>query len=170
MAELWDLYTKDRIPLGKTIERGKQNGCAAYHLVVFIVVKNSRGEYLITQRAPEKSFGGKWEFTGGSVLSGEDSESAAIRETFEETGIDHSNSKRTYIGSDIGIWDDGAMGWHGDIDDLWLFEADFDIESVKLQAGETTKAAWATRDEIRALAQEKKFCNLNIFKKYADRF
>lgn len=170
MAEYWDLYTKDRAPLGKTIERGKQNGCAAYHLVVFVVVRNSKGEYLITKRAPKKSFGGKWEFTGGSALSGENSETAAMREALEETGIDHSSSKRTFIGSDIGIWDDGALGWHGDIDDLWLFEADFDINSVKLQKGETTDVKWATRDDIDALSREKRFCNLNIFKKYADRF
>ena len=133
MAELWDLYDENRAPLGRTVERGKQDGCAAYHVVVVVAVKNSRGEFLITLRDKSKEFfGGYWEFTGGSALAGETSEAAALREAKEETGIDHRGSRRTLIHSFKRIFDDGKLGWHGDFWDLWLFEADFPIESVVL--------------------------------------
>ena len=166
MAELWDLYDENRAPLGRTVERGKQDGCAAYHVVVVIAVKNSRGEYLITLRDKNKEFfGGLWEFTGGSALAGETSEDAALRETKEETGIDHTLSKRTLLFTKTRIWDDGKLGWHGDFWDYWLFEADFPIERVALQIGETVDAKWASRDELIALDKVGKFFNHDYLKK-----
>ena len=162
MEELWDLYDKNRNPLGKKVARGNHDGCAAYHIVVFVAVKNSNGEYLITKRSPEKHFGGKWEFTGGSAVAGESSEQAAIREAFEETGIDHTNSKRRFLGTQIAIWDDGKLGWHGDFDDIWLFEADFPIETVRLQEHETTDAKWVSVDELLELKADGSFSNHKI--------
>ena len=165
MAELWDLYNENRVPLGKTVERGKQDGCAAYHVVVVIAVKNSRGEYLITFRDKAKEFfGGKWEFTGGSALSGETSEEAALRETLEETGIDHTNSKRTLVFTEKRLWDDGKLGWHGDFWDYWLFETDFPINKVKLQEGETSDAKWASPDELMQIDKNGDFFNRDYLK------
>lgn len=165
MAELWDLYDEHRAPTGRTVERGKQDGCAAYHVVVVIAVKNSRGEYLITLRDKDKDFfGGLWEFTGGSAIAGETSEEAALRETKEETGVDHKNSKRTLVFTKTRIWDDGKLGWHGDFWDYWLFEADFDAASVVLQKGETADAKWATTDELLALDKAGKFFNRDYLK------
>ncbi|MBQ9510206.1 MAG: NUDIX domain-containing protein [Clostridia bacterium] len=160
MAELWDLYDENRNPLGRTVERGKHDGCAAWHTVVIVVVKNSNGEFLITRRAPEKPFGDRWEFTGGSVIAGETSEAGAIREAFEETGIDHTSSKRTLIKTIKKIWNDGAKGWHGDFDDIWLFEADFPIENIVLQKGETTDARWVSRNQLIELIEKDDFFNM----------
>ena len=157
MAELWDLYDENRVPLGKTVERGKQDGCAAYHIVVFVAVRNPRGEFLITKRDRRKHFGGKWEFTSGSALAGETSEEAALRETKEETGVDHTSSFRRLLSSFKSIWNDGKLGWHGDFDDVWLFEADVDISGVVLQEGETTDVKWATKDELARLAERNDF-------------
>lgn len=165
MAEIWDLYDENRVPTGKTVERGKQDGCAAYHIVVVVAVKNTKGEYLITLRDKSKEFfGGLWEFTGGSALAGESSEKAALRETKEETGIDHKNSKRTLLFTKTRVWDDGKLGWHGDFWDYWLFEADFPIENVVLQRGETADAKWASREELFALDKEGKFFNHDYLK------
>lgn len=162
MAELWDLYDEDRNPLGKTVERGKHEGCAAWHIVVFVVVKNPRGEYFITKRAPGKTAPGKWEFTGGSVISGEDSEKGALREAIEETGIDHTDSKRTFIKTVKRLWDDGEKGWHGDLCDIWLFEADFPIEKVILLPDETTDAKWVSKKELEELSEKGLFCGSGI--------
>ena len=165
MAELWDLYDENRVPLGRTVERGKQDGCAAYHVVVVVAVKNSRGEFLITLRDKSKEFfGGYWEFTGGSVLAGETSEEAALREAKEETGIDHTNSRRTLIHSFTRIFDDGKLGWHGDFWDLWLFEADFPIEDVVLQKGETADAKWVCGEELMKIDEHGEFFNHSMIK------
>lgn len=45
------------------------------------------GKVLIARRKPDKSLGGKWEFAGGKVDSGEGLEVALKRELFEELNI-----------------------------------------------------------------------------------
>ena len=79
--ELWDLYDKDRRPLGRTHQRGLPVPPGAYHLAVIVVILNPKGEVLLTRRAPEKdACPGWWENTGGSVLAGETSLEAITRE------------------------------------------------------------------------------------------
>lgn len=86
--ELWDLYDKDRRPLGRTHQRGLPVPPGAYHLAVIVVILNPKGEVLLTRRAPEKdACPGWWENTGGSVLAGETSLEAITRELREETGL-----------------------------------------------------------------------------------
>ena len=85
--ELWDLYDKDRTPLHRTHPRGTPLPEGAYHVAVIVVVVNSKGQVLLTRRAPEKdACPGWWENTGGSVLAGETSLQAIQRELREETG------------------------------------------------------------------------------------
>ncbi len=156
MSELWDLYDVERTPLHKTVERDKQEGCEAYHIIVFIAVKNKDGRYLITRRAPEKSAPGMWEFTGGSAIAGEDSERAALRECFEETGIDHKDSERYFLGTLTKVWQD-SKSWHGGFCDFWLFKADFKESDIKLLDGETDAYRLVTREELTALKNENFF-------------
>ena len=95
MAEFWDIYDEERHKTGKLHKRGLPLAEGEYHLVIHVWVRNSNGDFLITRRSPGKNlFPGKWECTGGSALVGEDSEAAALRETLEETGIDHTKSIR----------------------------------------------------------------------------
>lgn len=54
-------------------------------IAVGIVRKN--GQLLITRRQLDGLLGGLWEFPGGKLEKGEDSQSACIREIREETGI-----------------------------------------------------------------------------------
>lgn len=48
--ELFDLYTKDRLPMNKTVNRGDSMPVDCYHIVVHTCIFNSRGEMLIQQR------------------------------------------------------------------------------------------------------------------------
>ena len=84
MKELWDLYGADRAPLGRAHVRGEALPEGCFHLVVHVWIRNSRGQYLISQRAAGRSaFPLMWETTGGSVLAGEDSLAGALREARE---------------------------------------------------------------------------------------
>ena len=56
-------------------------------LEVAVGVIESSGKVLITQRKPEDSFGGLWEFPGGKLNPGESVERALEREIEEELGI-----------------------------------------------------------------------------------
>ena len=62
------------------------------------------------------------------------------------------------------VWDDGKLGWHGDFWDYWLFEADFPIENVVLQKGETSDAKLVSRDELMKIDEEGKFFNHDYLK------
>ena len=87
--ELWDVYDKDRVKTGETMERGSAFADGAYHLVVHVCIFNSKGEMLIQQRQPFKEgWPNLWDLTvGGSAVAGESSGEAAKRELFEEIGI-----------------------------------------------------------------------------------
>lgn len=46
------------------------------------------GKVLVARRNPSGQMGGRWEFPGGKVESGEDDAAAVVREMKEEFGID----------------------------------------------------------------------------------
>lgn len=86
--EIWDLYDESRRPLGRTARRDEPLQPGEYHVVVGIWVFDGKGHILLTRRDASKRYmPGKWENTGGHVVSGEDSRAAAARELWEETGI-----------------------------------------------------------------------------------
>ena len=69
--ELWDLYDSERRPLNRTHVRGEAFAEGEYYVCAEIWIRNSKGEFLITKRHPEKKSGNLWEFTGGGTLAGE---------------------------------------------------------------------------------------------------
>ena len=88
-AEIWDLYNENRELLGKDHVRGEQLPIDGYHLVVHVWIRNSKGQYLISQRSANRpTYPLMWECIGGSVVKGEDSLLGAIREAKEEVGVD----------------------------------------------------------------------------------
>lgn len=85
--EKWDLYNAEREKTGLTIQRGGNIPKGLYHLVVSAWIVNQHGQYLLSQRHPDKQYPLYWECTGGAVLSGENSLQGAVREVKEELGI-----------------------------------------------------------------------------------
>jgi 8-oxo-dGTP pyrophosphatase MutT (NUDIX family) len=79
-VEYFDVYTINRIPLGKKYPRGSQLSNNEYRLVVMGILINDSGEVLLTKRSKNKIAGGKWECTAGLVQAGENSKAAIIRE------------------------------------------------------------------------------------------
>lgn len=150
--ENWDLYDENRQKLGKILKRGEKLDDGEYHLVINAWIKNKKGELLITQRAGNRSFAYMWECTGGSALSGESSIDAAIREVKEELGIIVDRSTAKLLGSTLRFYP-GCP----DILDVWIFEDNTPIESVKVQEEEVYQAMWAKPEVIRKLYAEHKF-------------
>ena len=71
--EFWDLYNDKREKTGRIHERGKALPEGYYHLCVSVWLVNRKGEFLLSQRHPDKEYPLCWECTGGSVLAGESS-------------------------------------------------------------------------------------------------
>ena len=83
-AEIWDLYNENRELLGRDHIRGEQLPIDGYHLVVHVWIRNSKGEYLISQRSANRpTYPFMWECVDGSVVKGEDSLQGALREKEE---------------------------------------------------------------------------------------
>ncbi|MBQ8200266.1 MAG: NUDIX domain-containing protein [Clostridia bacterium] len=143
--ELWDLYTIHRQFTGETHVRGEKLPPDRYHLVVHVWIRNSRGEYLISQRAASRpAFPLKWECVGGSVTAGEDSLEGALREAKEEVGVELEPQNGFLLSSTV-------RHQYQDIKDDWLFYYDGEIDLHNATTDEVAQSKWMTVDEIRAL-------------------
>ncbi len=146
-----DIYDKDRNLTGRVHLRGKPWRKGEYGLVVCVWVYNSRGQLLLTRRAPEKSFAGTWENSGGAAQAGESSLQAIVRELKEETGITAQPEEFTLLGSGR----DRAAHY-----DYYCLHRELPVEQVVLQPGETDDAAWLTFQQVHRLVEEKKICKV----------
>ena len=148
--ELWDLYDKNRNPLGKSKIRGERFEKDDYHIVVHICIFNSDNEMLIQQRqAFKKGWSGLWDVTvGGSALHGEDSQACAEREVFEEIGLKLDlDNQRPFL----------TIHFTYGFDDYYIIEKDLDPDSLKLQKEEVAAVRWADKNTIIDLINKDEF-------------
>lgn len=149
-AEIWDLYDENRGLIGKDHVRGEQMPIDGYHLVVHVWIRNSKGEYLISQRSANRTaFPLVWECVGGSVLKGEDSLQGALREVKEEVGVDLLPEKGQVILSDIKKIEFGKVV--NKIVDVWLFEYDGEVDLGNATTDEVAQVIWMNRSQIKEL-------------------
>ncbi len=133
--EVWDAYDREGNLLGFDLIRGEPVPDGIYHLVAEVLPVTCDGRVLLTRRHPDKSWGGCWEYTGGSVLKGETPLQGALRELREETGITVSsqNLHPVYMGT----WK-GAEGLCSSIYHCFVTFFDPSGQTIRLQKGETT--------------------------------
>ena len=147
--ELWDLYDKNRKPLNKVHQRGLPMADDEFHIVVSIITVNSKKQILVTHRDPNKEmYPNLWEVTAGSVISGEESRTAALRELFEETGIKINDNELIALKTLKG----DTKGRRSFVD-VYLVRKDVEIKNLTMQKGETTEAKWVTFSEFEKMAQ-----------------
>ena len=161
MAELNDVYDKNRKRTGRVHTRGTPWRLGEYGLVVCVWIYDGKGKLLLTKRAPEKSFGGTWENTGGAVRAGETSLQAIVREVFEETGIVADESEFLLLGTTT------RRRLHFD---HYCLKRTIPVDNIILQPGETVDAGWFTFAEVHNLVNRRKMCRViaNQFKSFED--
>jgi len=159
--EIWDVYDSSRSKTGRYTERGRKMAAGDYHLVVHVWKHNGKGEWLIDKRATGRgtSIDGKWETTGGSALAGDDSLTAALRESKEELGIDLDPQKGVLFHTAVRRGNDGQSC----LQDVWVFEHSCPIEDVRFQEGETCDAMWASADKIREMMAAGEFVSERFY-------
>lgn len=146
--ELWDLFDSERKPLGRTHVRGEAFGEGEYYVWVEVWIQNSKGEFLIQKRHPNKKAGNQWEFVGGGTLAGETTLQSGVREIAEETGIKAKEHEFTFF----------ATYQHKNyFGDLYLLRRDIDIKDIVLQPEESIDARWATEEDILKLIETQEF-------------
>ena len=153
--EMVDKYNNKRQALNKVTERNvKIDG--EYRQSVHTWIQNSKGEFLIQTRTPNKNhFPNMWSQTGGGVDTGETPLQAALRECKEELGIDINTNNIELILS---------FRRKYDFVDVWLVKQDVDISTLKLQEDEVADVKWATIEEIRDLMKSGNLAkSINIY-------
>ena len=146
-----DIYDCNRNLTGRVHERGTPWNPGEYGLVVCVWVHDGKGNLFMTRRAPEKSFAGTWENSGGAAQAGETSLQAIVRELWEETGIRGEPEEFELLGSDQ---DRNAFY------DFYCLKKQFPLEQVKLLPGETDDAKWVTFSQVHQMIREGKICQI----------
>jgi 8-oxo-dGTP pyrophosphatase MutT (NUDIX family) len=150
--EIFDLYDKEFNMLDKKMERGGTNDSGEYHLVVHIWIKNSDGKYLIQQRNKDSDLiPNQWACTGGAVTTGEDSITGAMRETYEEIGIQFKKEEFVKVGR---FYSDLRSANY--ITDLYVIKKDVLIKDCVLDINEVKQVAYYTLSEYKELVKNKK--------------
>lgn len=149
-GEMLDVLDENRQKTGRLYERGTKMQGYGFVLLVQAWIRNSKGQYLLSQRHPAKEyFPLMWEATEGMAKAGETSQEAILREVQEELGIclDADNGR---------IVKTGRRDSHRYFYDVWLFDNDTAQEDVRPQDTEVAQAIWMTPDQIRELAVQEK--------------
>ena len=158
MAELWDILDENGNATGRLHERGKPLRQGEYHLTVTVWIENDKGEYLISQRAPNKSFPSMWESTGGNAVAGDNSLTTALKETNEELGIILEPQNGRMIKHQL-----RKCVCNHCLADVWVFRQNVDLSTVTLAPDETCGAMWVSRDEINLMIDEGTFSTWGLF-------
>ena len=149
--ELLDIYDENRCLTGRTRYRGEPREPGEYGLVVCVWVYDGRGNLLLTRRAPEKSFPGTWENSGGAAQAGEDSRTAIARELWEETGIRADREEFEQLASTR----DGNNFF-----DHYCLRREIPLDQIKLLPGETDDVQWATFSQVHELIEQRQICEI----------
>ena len=148
--EFNDIYDKDRNLTGRTHRRGTIWRKGEYGLVVCVWVYDGKGKFLLTRRAPEKSFAGTWENSGGAALAGETSLQAIARELREETGIAAQPEELELLCSGR---DRNAHY------DFYCLQRDADTK-IDLQHGEKDAYQWVSFETIHQMIEKGLICKI----------
>ncbi len=150
--EYWDVYDKNLNKMNKIVKRKDKLNNDEFHIVVNAWIKNDNEEFLISKRVMNKSHGGKWETTGGSILSGEGALEGVIREVKEELGVDLNKKDAILIGKTRRYFKNCP-----DILFVYLFNYNIDINNVIKQEEEVDDVMWASKEEILELIDRDMF-------------
>ncbi len=147
--ELWDVVDRDGRPTGRTMTRGSRAAPGDYHVVVHVWIADESGLWLIQRRAPHvESDPDIWACTGGSVLAGEDSRSAAVRETQEELGVTLDPAA---------LIPGPRKLWPGAISHAWLLRTWRGSLGAIHPGPEVSRVMWAAGDEILEMVARRDF-------------
>lgn len=148
--EYVDIYTKNRQQTGRTKLKGEPLDAGEYILIAHLVIFDSHGNMLIQQRQKDKvDWPGHWDITsGGGVMAGESSQTAALRELQEELGI-----KVDLLHTRPALTVHYPLGF----DDYYIVQQDIPLEALRIQQEEVMDARWASHAEIKQMTQQGSF-------------
>ena len=144
--EKWDAYYENGTPANRVLVRGEAIPQGLYHLVAEVLVRHEDGSFLLMRRDLQKpNYPGYWgSGAGGSVCLGESAVQGAVRELWEETGLQAQEGRLRPIywlvnGKTQGIYAGYCFDYRGEKD------------AVRLQEGETVDYRWVPANTFAAI-------------------
>ena len=157
MEEIFDVYTRDGEYLGnapKSICHSSNPGF--YHKPVWMWIINSKNEVLVQKRAScKKTCPDLWENCGGHVDAGETMIHGAIREVYEELGIETKEEDYIFLF-------DYVCDITFEIATVYLLKLDLDINDFKIKEDEVSDIKWLTYDEFKKLFYSGEFVGYGV--------
>ena len=142
MKEQRDLYDINGNKTDKTYFKGDIIPKGYYPMVVMVVIRNSKGEFLMQKRVVSK--GGDWGVTGGHPKKDETPIEGIITEVKEELGL---NFKK----EDFILYDSGCDG--KDCYKMYFVTKDINLDDITIQDEELTEVKWFTMDELKRMVK-----------------
>lgn len=149
--EMWEVLDSQGLPTGEIMKKNdpKVFNKGLCHLGAEVWIINSDNKILIQKRSKHKKIAPNvWAMTGGSVILGETSKEAIVREAKEELNIDINANELTFITKFklSTLWVD-----------TYILKHNYDIEKMTLQKNEVTDVRWMTFEEINSLVTKGNF-------------
>lgn len=114
------------------------------HREVIIFIINSRNEVLIQQRSSnKKSDPNKWGLCAGHVDSGEDVFDSALRETYEEVGLELKKEDLIFIDKELVMKDNNSH-----FNYMYYCLCDWDVSKFTIQKEELNEVKWMGINEL----------------------
>lgn len=150
--EILDIYDKYKTLTGKKILKNQYNDLKndEYILFTYVAIFNSENEMLIQKRQDSLDrHPNLWDISAsGHVISGETSDEAMERKLKEELGHNHKfEEDMPYL----------TINNYKSFGDVYIINADIDINNLKLDYSKVQNVTWASKDEILQLIEEEKF-------------
>ena len=143
--ELVEMFDNKRKSLNKVIERYNHVE-GEYSQGSHIWIMNSKGEFLIQKRTPNKKvYPNLWSVTSGGTDSGENTLEAAFREVKEELGIEVKPEEIELM---------MTYKRNHDFVDVWLARKDIELDDIVMQKEEVADVKWVSTEELEKLIQD----------------
>lgn len=155
--EILDLFNNRKERINKTFVRDDgETEYGEYRLTLHMWIINDKHEILIQKRSPNmKRNPGKWAFTGGLPLSGEESIDGALREIKEELGLKLNKE-------DIELLI--TFRREHDFVDVWIAKSNVDLKDLVLQEREVAELKWVTLEELEEIIINGEFVSsVNVY-------
>jgi len=128
--ELVDIYDEHGVLTGKTTTKVNVKSKLLYHKAIHVWIINDKNQILIQKRnETKKIFPGLWDISvAGHVTSGELSIDTAVKELYEELGIEVKREDLLYLYSIKRDFE--TFGTSNMFFDTFLYETNFDISEM----------------------------------------
>ena len=168
MDEIVDVLSEDGKLLGERIPKATAHKEGICHGISTIALINNEGKLLIQKRSSNKSTEpNKWDLSGsGHIDVGEIPEEAAVRELFEETGIQVKIEELQFIDTYINKIRLDSDTFLNHFTYLYIVKKDIPLKSIKVQKSEVSSTLFVDKKKYMELFNNKemvesiKYCNI----------